>query len=62
MQKHKFDIGQTVEFSPGGSYPPTARGQYVVLRQLPSEGLDYQYRIKNLADGHERMVREGQLG
>lgn len=61
-QKHKFEIGETVEFSPGGSYPPTARGRYVVLRQLPSEGVDYQYRIKSVADGQERMVREGQLG
>ncbi|MDZ4382852.1 MAG: hypothetical protein U0942_16090 [Parvibaculum sp.] len=62
MQKHKYDIGETVEFTAGGSYPPTARGHYTVVRQLPSEGDGYQYRIKSLSDGHERMVREGQLG
>jgi hypothetical protein len=62
MQKHKYDIGETVEFTAGGSYPPTARGAYTVVRQLPSEGEGYQYRIKSLSDGHERMVREGQLG
>lgn len=62
MQKHKYEIGETVEFAAGGSYPPTARGQYTVVRQLPAEGEGYQYRIKSLADGHERMVREGQLG
>ena len=61
-QKHKFDIGETVEFNPGGSYPPAARGSYSGLRQLPSEGVDYQYRIKSVTDGQERMVREGQLG
>ena len=61
MQKHRFEIGETVEFTAGGSYPPAARGLYKVLRQLPSEGDGYQYRVKNLADGHERMVREGQL-
>ncbi|MBX3447071.1 MAG: hypothetical protein KF895_00485 [Parvibaculum sp.] len=61
MQAHKFQIGETVEFTAGGSYPPAARGQYQVLRQLPSEGAGFQYRIKSLADGHERMVREGQL-
>ncbi len=62
MQKHNYDIGETVEFTAGGSYPPTARGAYTVVRQLPSEGEGYQYRIKSLSDGHERMVREGQLG
>lgn len=62
MQKHKYNIGETVEFTAGGSYPPTARGAYTVVRQLPSEGDGYQYRIKSLSDGHERMVREGQLG
>ncbi len=61
MQKHRFEVGETVEFTAGGSYPPAARGLYKVLRQLPSEGDGYQYRVKNLADGHERMVREGQL-
>ena len=61
MQKHRFEIGETVEFTAGGSYPPAARGLYKVLRQLPAEGDGYQYRVKNLSDGHERMVREGQL-
>lgn len=61
MQKHRFEVGETVEFTAGGSYPAAARGLYKVLRQLPSEGQGYQYRVKNLADGHERMVREGQL-
>lgn len=61
MQKHKYQVGDTVEFTAGGSYPPAARGRYKVIRQFPSEGAGYQYRIKSLADGHERMVREGQL-
>lgn len=61
MQKHRFEVGETVEFTAGGSYPPAARGLYTVLRQLPAEGDGYQYRVKNLSDGHERMVREGQL-
>ncbi|MBA4211233.1 MAG: hypothetical protein C0454_17035 [Parvibaculum sp.] len=61
MQAHKYKIGDTVEFTAGGSYPPAARGRYQIVRQLPSEGEGFQYRIKSLADGHERMVREGQL-
>ncbi|MEG3806673.1 hypothetical protein DBT53_002705 [Aerococcus mictus] len=38
----------------------SARG-YTVVRLLPSEGLGYQYRVKNVTDGHERIVREGQI-
>lgn len=62
MQKHKYEVGETVEFVAGGSYAFKARGHYTVVRQLPAEGDGYQYRIKSLTDGHERMVREGQLG
>ncbi|HUD53030.1 hypothetical protein [Parvibaculum sp.] len=61
QQSHKFQIGQTVEFQPGGSYLATARGHYVVVRQLPTEGAGYQYRVKSVTDGHERIVRENQL-
>jgi hypothetical protein len=61
MPTHKYQIGQTVEFLPGGSYLATARGHYVVVRQLPAESAGYQYRVKSVADGHERIVRESQL-
>jgi hypothetical protein len=61
MESHKFKVGETVEFHPGGSYLAKTRGQYTVVRLLPSEGNGYQYRVKNVADGHERIVREGQI-
>ncbi|HEX7775111.1 MAG TPA: hypothetical protein VF449_01125 [Parvibaculum sp.] len=61
MESHKFKVGETVEFHPGGSYLAKTRGQYTVVRLLPSEGAGYQYRVKNVADGHERIVREGQI-
>lgn len=59
---HKFASGQSVQFSPtpfDGNAPP---GGYTVVRQMPSETADLQYRIKNTRDGHERVVRESQLG
>jgi hypothetical protein len=37
------------------------RGKYKVLRLLPSETRDLQYRVKHTEDGHERVVRESQL-
>ncbi len=34
---------------------------YEVVRLLPSDGTDYQYRIKNPHEAFERVVRESQL-
>ena len=62
MSLHKFGSGQKVEFSPSAFDGNAPRGSYVVVRQMPSETRDLQYRIKNARDGHERVVRESQLG
>jgi len=60
MSKHKFNVGQTVDFSAGfaGS---SGKGQYTVVRLLPNEGDTPQYRIKSARDGQERMALESQL-
>ena len=34
---------------------------FEVVRQLPNEGNGFQCRIKNKADGHERIVVEGEI-
>jgi len=60
MAKHKYVVGQTVDFSPGFA-AGTSKGQYTIVRLLPVEGDTPQYRIKSTRDGHERMVLESQL-
>lgn len=62
MAAHKFITGQRVQFSPSGFDGTTQRGTYVVVRGMPSETRDLQYRIKDPRDGHERVVLESQLG
>jgi hypothetical protein len=61
MPEHKFRIGQAVEFSPDPGVDRVSRGRYTIVRLLPLEGNMPQYRLKNTADGHERMARETQL-
>lgn len=61
MKTHKFAVGQTVRFSPGVQSPVAARGSYTIVRLLPAEANDHQYRIKSTLDGHERVVKESQL-
>jgi hypothetical protein len=40
---------------------PSATGTYEVIRQLPSEGDDCQYRIKSSTEAFERVAKESQL-
>ena len=58
---HKFQVGQTVYFSSGPIGRPAAGGSYKVVKLLPSDGDDYQYRIKNAGEAFERVAKERQL-
>ena len=51
-----------VEFFPNRGVDHKARGRYTIVRLLPMDGNTPQYRVKNKTDGHERMVRENELG
>ena len=55
--EHKYQIGQVVDFTPG----TVSLGLYEIVRQLPPQGPENQYRVRNVRDGHERVVRENQL-
>lgn len=61
MSPHKFVVGQKVRYLPQPYDPHGTGGRYTVVRLLPSETRDHQYRVKNDSDGHERVVRESQL-
>lgn len=60
MKMHKFRTGEIVRFSPGpfGHGPP---GNYRIVRLLPADNIENQYRLKHASDGHERVVRESQI-
>lgn len=38
-----------------------ASGSYKVVRLLPSDGEDFQYRIKSSVEAFERVAKESQL-
>ena len=57
---HKFKIGQSVIYaSPFGR--GDASGAYKIVKLLPPEGDDFQYKIKSNDEPHERVVKESQL-
>jgi hypothetical protein len=61
LRTHKFRVGQTVFYTSSPISRPGASGSYKVVRLLPSDGDDYQYRIKNPGEAFERVAKESQL-
>ncbi len=58
---HKFGIGETVYFTASNVARPAASGAYEVVRLLPTDGDDFQYRIKSTTEAFERVAKESQL-
>ncbi|NGM19004.1 hypothetical protein G3576_03185 [Roseomonas stagni] len=61
MARHTFTVGQTIEFVPGRYDGSAPAGTYTIVRQLPNDQMDREYRVKHSRDGHERIVRESQM-
>jgi len=61
LRAHKFRVGQTVFYTSSPISRPGASGSYKVVRLLPSDGDDYQYRIKHAGEAFERVAKESQL-
>ena len=61
LQEHKFRIGQTVYFTSRPIGHMAANSSYRVVKLLPSDGDDYQYRIKSAGEAFERVAKESQL-
>ena len=61
IRSHKYRVGQTVFYTSSPVSRPGASGSYEVVRLLPSDGEDYQYRIKNPGEAFERVAKESQL-
>lgn len=61
MRAHKFKIGQTVLYTPGRTTAATSHGKYKIVRLLPADDVDLQYRIQNQMEAFERVARESDL-
>lgn len=58
---HKFAVGQGVRFTAGPFGRVGAGGTFKIIKRLPFDGNEHQYRIKNSAEPFERVARESQL-
>ncbi|MGI9422941.1 MAG: hypothetical protein ACR2PA_07085 [Hyphomicrobiaceae bacterium] len=61
MASHKFKVGQSLVFSPRQIGNPGGNQSCKVVRLVPVEGGECQYRIKCTSDNVERIAKESQL-
>jgi hypothetical protein len=61
LRSHKFHIGQSVYFTSRPIGQMAANDAYQIVKLLPSDGEDYQYRIKSANEAFERVAKESQL-
>jgi hypothetical protein len=61
MAEHKFRAGQRVTLTTAFVNRSLASGGYVVTKQLPERGGEFEYRIKSVSEPHERVARESEL-
>jgi len=57
---HQFRAGQTVRLL-RSSLRTAAGDEFKVVRPLPDDGGETQYRIKSVREPHERVVKESDL-
>jgi hypothetical protein len=57
---HRFKVGSVVNIRTR-IHNGTPDGVYKVVRLMPAEGQEYQYRVKNSRTGTEHVVRESEL-
>lgn len=58
MVAHRYAVGDQVELR---ARSIVAKGTFTIERLLPNDGSDREYRVRNAADGHERVVQESAL-
>jgi hypothetical protein len=66
--QHKFRVGQEVRYLRGAADRVSREmekslfsGPFEVSRLLPASGIEFQYRLKNLATGQERIASEAEI-
>jgi hypothetical protein len=61
IMAHRYQVGETVYYTSPTFGRAAATGTYTVVKLLPSESDDYQYRIKSSGEAFERVAKESQL-
>jgi hypothetical protein len=57
----KYRIGQMVDFNPARPTLPASIREYKVLKLLPRDRGEQEYRIKSSTEVYERIAKESEL-
>jgi hypothetical protein len=57
---HKFQVGQFVDLIPR-VIRQAAKGSYEIVGLMPENENDPQYRVKSIAERHQRVIPESEL-
>ena len=57
----KFFVSQPLRWGRIATARNMAGGAYKIVKQLPERNGEFEYRIKNINEPHERVVREIEL-
>ena len=58
---HKFDVGHHVHFNAGAVGPDRPPVKYEIIRQLPLQGIEFEYQVRQAGASADRVVRESRL-
>jgi hypothetical protein len=61
MDAAKFKVGQVVDFNPVRAAVAASAREYKVLKLMPRESGEQQYRIKTIAELFDRIAKESEL-
>jgi hypothetical protein len=61
MVRHKFNVGELVDFAPPRPGVATPGPQYEIIRRIPADGCEHRYRVKSKLEPFERVAKESEL-
>lgn len=61
LKSHKYSIGQTVRYIAGPYSRASNSEMFKIVRLMPLDGDEHQYRIKSVDEAFERVAKESQL-
>ncbi len=61
LTTHRYTLGQSVRYTAGPFGRFGASGSFKIVKLLPSDGEEFQYRIKSTGEAFERVAKESQL-
>ncbi len=61
LKSHRYTLGQAVRYTSGPFGRFGASGSFRIVKLLPSDGEEFQYRIKSTGEAFERVAKESQL-